>query len=1286
MADRNGRIPFGPVRNADLFSNHWLERRLPLEPEWAALRDEARACLDKIADLWARQRDLVERYGAEAPLETAWIQPVLGAFGWHFVTQPLIRNRKPDYALFVDTESLDAAVNSGRDSPDFWKFPRIVADAKAWGVPLDRRTTGAVREFPPEQIAWYLDKAPMDWGILTNGRLWRLIPRTVERNQRHFETYLELNLETVMERWTRGFQLGVPREKALDEFLPWFLLATPVAFRPEPRVGSLIERATTGSTAYATRVGDSLRDQVFEALRLCIEGFLAHKPNNLDPERDLADCRLNSFTLLFRLIFILFAEDRQLLPLGINANYTRNRSLTGNHREHLQAIESGLLSRTSTGFWQHWQSLFDLIDRGHATYGVPTYNGGLFDQDSHPFLNANALPDSYAGRVLDALRRAPDPDGEAGDRVNVDYRDLAIQNLGSIYEALLELHPRYANEPMVVVRKRDRGKIVERTIPTAADPEDGFEPTDTTHARGEVYLETDKGERRATGSYYTPDHIVRYIVDNTLGPLCKEVDAALTADITAAEEAHKRARGENRAAAERDLERLRSEYDDRILRLTVLDPAMGSGHFLIAAIQFLASEIATNPHSRDVDEPAGEGDESTLRFWKRRVVERCIFGVDKNPIAVELAKLALWLETVSRDEPLSFLDHHLRHGDSLIGARVAMLGQLADPRAVETGGLFTQAFEGRIPALLKPFEDMRKLASNTVAQVKQKEALFRKAYAEVREPFAAVADLWLSPFFTPDDAGEVTTPQYDQALKGLSDRQAFKRAIAEAWFTDALKRVRVPEVQPFHWELEFPEVFLSPERVRAGRTGFDAIIGNPPYDVLAEKELAHGKDEEEAKSVGVGLRSLKRFLAALPVYDPSRTGKNNLYKLFICRSLDLLGEGGRFGFIVPMAVLGDEQATSIRRAMLGSGAFLATEGFPQKDDPTKRVFPEAKLSTAIFIYQKSAQAEAPKRPFVSRQHPARDFDSSAPSTTLTGEAIPQYDPSNLTILSCSQDDWTLAVRIAASPRTTRFGSVAQFSQGEINETVQKAAGVASREESKGRKVIRGAGICLYVAREASQGHDLFLDIPAFLEGKGPDTKAFHHRFPRIGVQESSPQNNFRRIISAMIPAGEFCNHKINYVPEPDAKAPLEVVLAILNSALADWYFRLGSTNGAVSHYQLHNLPFPRFAEKRSDADAPLAANAIASLRAGRLDEAFDTLRPALAEPPFPLAVQEVMVEAVKRIIAIEKDRGEIARTDRSALDPKAQPLQRFLDRLIYAMAGLTDDEARGLEDRLSRML
>jgi type I restriction-modification system DNA methylase subunit len=957
-------LHFTPYRNSAFFSAHWLKNRLKLEPEWNECRGAAERFARALLDLWQVQRGRVERYESEHALEQAFIQPVLQLLGWKFKYQPHLQGRKPDYALFLTDAALDAALASDHTSLEFWAPAAAVGDAKGWDVSLDRPImTRGQREFPPQQIEWYLDRSGLEYGILTNGRLWRVSPRLRQAHQGRFNTYYEFDLEKFLTEWFAKRGELLIEDVLVDDALYFYLLFGPVGYRATDERKPLIVRAIEGSSTYRVGVGEDLRRRAFEAVRLATDGFLSFATNGLNADEHLALCQRESFILIYRLLFIMFAEDRGLLPYATNRQYRENRSLR-RHRDDVAArldqvssLREADFPKTTHAICDDLRDLFDLVDAGKRSYGVHAYNGGLFDREAHPFLQEKQISDWHLARIIDQLGRASDPDLDDAGLFRVDYRDLAIQHLGSIYEGLLELQPRRATVTMKVVAKRGRERVEEQVIPESHPDPDGFEDTEERLPAGYVYLQTNKGERRASGSYYTPDHIVNHVVQHTLGPLCRRVSEELGREV---EKAEREADGGDEAARER-LAKLVGEFDDRLLKLRVLDPAMGSGHFLLRACSFLAEEIATHPLTAE----AG-ADESSLTYWKRRVSESCLFGVDLNDMAVELAKLAMWLETVAVDRPLTFLDHHFRNGNSLVGARIAALGALPDATGLLSEP-FVRAVEEKIPLLLEPLAEIERTPSTETAQVKQKERLLKRLES-VREPFRDVADVWCSTLALPEEA-RVHGEDYRRLIDEIGRPRRFAEVLAEDGFVRARESARRAYGRCLHWELEFPEAFFDGGG-RRERAGFDAIIGNPPYDVLSELET--GRD----------LTAFRAFLSADAVYAPSMRGKNNLYKLFVCRALELLAEGGYFGFITPMAVLGDDQAADLRRALLAAGTFTAIDAFPQKDDPRRRVFPEAKLSTAVFVLQKCDAERADAIEFTSRVQPGRELKDDSPSLRM----------------------------------------------------------------------------------------------------------------------------------------------------------------------------------------------------------------------------------------------------------------------------------------------------------------
>lgn len=1257
-------LPLGPVRNSELFSNYWLGHRLELEPEWLESLAEAERVLERLSKIWSEEKLRVARYGKEAPLEHAFIQPVFEALGWKFYYQAHIQGRKPDYALFSSDSSYDQALTRGHASEAFWTHVNVVADAKAWHVPLDKpsRVDGR-KEYPPEQIEWYLSRTGVEWGILTNGRLWRLVPRDVPVGKPRFQTYLEVDLPTLLEEVAARPKRKLHGED-IREFLYFYLLFNPTAFVSEKQRIPLIQRALHGSSEYALGVGEDLKRRVFDALKLSITGFLAHTSNGLSPTSDLETCRENSFVLLYRLLFIMYAEDRGLLPYRINSTYTSNRSL-GVFRNEIARIldRRGIqgFSETNTGYWKSLTDLCDLVDSGNARYGVPAYNGGLFSSDQHSFLANNAISDRMLAQVIDALSRSIDSLHEEAGRFRVDYRDLAIRQLGSVYEGLLEMEPRYATQELAIIAATSTKSTSERFHPVSEKVPDGYRDTGERVAPQTIYLATDKGERRSTGSYYTPDHIVDHIVVAALGNLCSRAYDELKSEIAAEEVELKSAQGDKRKKIEDKLAELHAAFADRVLKLRVIDPSMGSGHFLVRACQYLAEEIATNPYTREVPEPELT-EESALVYWKRRVAEECLFGVDLNPLAVELAKLALWLETVAKDRPLAFLDTQLRCGNSLVGTKLARLDRLPRGHSLFAGRV-EQEFNKQKNELTEMLRRLRAVESLDVASVKAKEKILRQ-YESRSRAFVVLANIWCEDFFRKENA--ITDEGYDALIKSLGHpRQLAQLEVTYSAILDSANRLR-----PFHWEFEFPEMFFASSDSMVH--GFDAVIGNPPYDVIASKEA------------GMDLEPLKGFFQAQPEYAPSFIGKNNLYKLFVCKAVEILRNGGLLGFIVPMALLGDENALGLRKLILDKGAFTEIHAFPQKDDPHNRVFPDAKLSTAIFGMVKTEDSAVKGELFTSTRHSGRLFDADAPFLRLSTASIPQYDPSNMTVVSCDQADWDLAVRLMGLKCFSRLGQWCTSFQGEVNETTDKT--LLSDDENDGQEVLRGASICLYAVRDASQGEPKYIDRQRFVTAKARSGKLRHTLEGRIGFQRSAPQNNFRRIIAAPVAAGEFCFDTVSYIPESESRLSPSLLLALLNSQLLEWYFRLGSSNSKLNEYQFDNLPCPAFQPSPMEHTEKIIRK-LEPLVAENDLEAILRLGIAEVKPGVSLTMtcRAIIERLAQQICEIETSRGPVTKIARSKLDPRAAVLQAVIDQILFTAAGFSRAEVEGIQMRMDAL-
>ena len=642
------RIPIeGPHRNRYLFSDHYLENILPDDPRWEAALPRAEAFLAWIQALYADERGQLPDYN-EAQLRDHWFSPILDQLGHVFEREASVPGldefaRYIDYVFFPDDAARQTAARLQNEQA-YADEALAVGEVKRWDTPLGKKLKGGDPSFadhnPSVQIDYYVRTTGLDWGILTNGRLWRLVH---EDSSQRLNIYYEVDLVELLSGGKAG---------PLRYFTLFFHQA---AFRPDAQGRVFLDDVLAASNAYAVALEEDVEENVYRALEHLMQGFLDLPANGLgaDDVRAIYD---NSLYLLYRLLFILYGESRGLLPMD-EVQYREHFSLEDIKRD----IAAGHVPTTAmtTVVWARLKNLFRIINGDNAelnrSLGVPRYNGGLFDPQRHPFLEENEVGDRALVEALDLLSRRDSASG----REFVDYRTLSVRHLGSIYEGLLEYQPRIAEEPMVAVGDEWR------KTPEVSEDLGGLDAGNVADRRapGEVYLVTDRGERKATGSYYTPQYIVEYIVEQTLGPLIEEATDRVTeavGQMPGLRKAERHARGGERLVEE-------------ILDLKVLDPAMGSGHFLVEATERLARALATDPY---VETEAAEED---LTYWKRRVVERCIYGVDKNPLAVELAKLSLWLATVAAERPLSFLDHHLRCGDSLIGASVDDLGWAPPP-------------------------------------------------------------------------------------------------------------------------------------------------------------------------------------------------------------------------------------------------------------------------------------------------------------------------------------------------------------------------------------------------------------------------------------------------------------------------------------------------------------------------------------------------------------------------------------------------------------------------------
>ena len=965
--------------------------------------------------------------------------------------------------------------------------------------------------------------------------------------------YYEVNLQKILE--TGDF----------EDWLYFYLFFRKEAFVAVPD-GSFVDTVVKASIDYGAVLEDNLKNQIFDDVFIFLaKGFYDWRRKNAyveETQESLKEVFEGTLILLYRLLFILYAEYRDLLPVKEKTGYwTKSLDKIKHEIEDDKATKT--LSDISTDYWDDLVNLFHIIDIGDSAFNVPKYNGGLFSVDNK-FLAENKVADKYLVDALYFLTTYHDKG--TGNRVFIDYKSLGVRQLGSIYEGLLEFHLNVAKEELAVVK--EKGK--EKYVPVGKITK-GQKDTGTRFHSGDLYLENTKAERKATGSYYTPHFVVEYIVRNTIGPLFDDLERAFADQISRLKRDPKY-RGEGSKWKTIHLKKFDPAV--RAMKLKICDPSMGSGHFLVAAVdyvsqrvydsltktseaKFFGQELYESPLYAHVEEiRAGilsEMEQQHVTIDKdkldddkviirRMVMKRCIFGVDLNYMAVELAKLSLWLNSFTIGAPLSFLDHHLRWGNSLIGSAVD------EVRKEIQSSLFGSRFTGLISAadaMIKVGE----LTDSTVAELHESHQRYLQA-VDLLQPYKSVLDIWTSQYFGNHgardliDRGKIDPDRLEVSLKqlGKGDNEVFDRA-----------KQQKQNKRFFHWELEFPEVFYASTGKKED-PGFDAVIGNPPYDVLAEKET------------GADFTDFSKWVKNNEKMNMALKGKVNLYELFFARCLELINRRSKFSMIVPMTLLADFYSSELRKYWLENYFFEKIEAFPQKDDPANRVFKEAKLPTVIFVTDFNGNGGG-----LVRTHPGRQINDESPCYRADIKTIRAIDNDLYPVPLVGQAGWDLLNRIVGRADFIRLENIALSNQGEINETNMAAL---LSEAPNGPVVLRGGNIQPFELMDTpKQGKKKNLDVQKYIGQARADSRVEHHKVFRIGYQRNSALDNYRRIIAGPIPAENFCFDSVSYFVK--ASIDLHTLLALLNSSILEWRFRLTSTNNHVNAYELHALPIRR---------------------------------------------------------------------------------------------------------------
>ena len=816
------------------------------------------------------------------------------------------------------------------------------------------------------------------WVILTNGRKWRLYTSRVSASTTN---YLEIDSGGGAE--------------PLRYLAALFGFATHVGSRPQ------IDEFFDQAIHKATDLEKDLRTKILAADGLfldIVKGVLDHDMKRKFRPADLVSAKETALTVMYRVWFILYAESRNLLPVG-DPKYSPI-SLRSVHA----ALDKYEGDPDGRGCWDALLDLFGGIRDGSPRHNLPQYNGGLF--------GAKANVDSISVRnrfIVPALRSLLETDGQS-----VDYADLGVRHLGSIYESLLEFKVRQADRDIMLLE--DNGGV--REVETKAESTYSYKKND-------LYLVSGAGiaMRKASASFYTPDEIVSFLVRRGLDPILEGRRRKVAADM--------------RRYKKDPSDRNRRACMDRMLDLQVLDPAMGSGHFLVEALNRI-TEWAVGVLNSHPDHPlvseidkdrrdvivaqGGRGvtiDQSLLTadvLLKRRIMKRCIFGVDLNGLAAELARLSLWLDSFAIGMPLTYLDHHVKQGDSTIGEWLADIGDPKD--ATMDDWLSDPVNHG---AILNKVVNAPDITVEQARASKKNHDEYRKQTAVHRIALDVITASTIDPSVIPPK-----TKQKDAYVRRLTMASSTDKDVLSA-------RKRADKLAEkysfFHWELEMMDAFTD------ARRGFDLVVGNPPWEkpkpskdefftpydpafrslrTNTEKNQRAQeilKNPEIAKLHEEYIQSFRNRAAFYQTYKMQGTGDKDMWQLILERMLDLVTDGGAISVVLPSQILGNTGSKDMRRRLLGMD-IAQVYVFENR----KKIFPIDSRYRFLLLTARNRQDGPDEFPAAFYLYHVSSLSGdqveSGKFTVCSKRQIEMTSPKDLTILEVPEQDRALLERLS----------------------------------------------------------------------------------------------------------------------------------------------------------------------------------------------------------------------------------------------------------------------------------
>lgn len=808
-----------------------------------------------------------------------------------------------------------------------------------------------------------------------------------------------------------------------------------------------------------------------------------------------------ALTLVYRVLFLLFAESRALVPVH-HPIYREAYTITTLCAD---AMRGGTL-----GLWDALAAITTLSRTGGAvdSLRVFPFNGQLFARRAAPSLedDRGATRPTRRSRARDhalrhtllALGTRQDPAG----RMLLNYADLGVEQLGAVYERVLDVNP---------------------------DAMTSGEPGRRTPGRH-------SDVRKDTGTFYTPQSIADLTVRRTLGPLVDGMAA------------------------------------DRLLSLRIVDPAMGSGAFLVAALRYL-----TDAYERAVVREGRyapvEIDDAARAEFRRAIAQRCLYGVDSNPVAVQVARLSLWLATLAHGKPLSFLDHRLRVGNSLLGTTPAAMRRPVSARdhAMPLFDDADQRLHATMREIAEPLARLASQADTTVQVVREKEREWARVTANRGRAacWRSAMHLWCARWFWHEPAAAPAPAELTAAidtLTGGADRLGGGHV--DRWSAQA--RAAADTHRFFHWPLEFADAFYDDAGCPRESGGFDAVIGNPPWEMIR-------RDRRSGRR-GSGRDPLVSFIRESGLFPHCRTGHVNLYQPFVDRALQLLGPSGRLGLVLPWGFAVDDGSASLRRALVDAGGLDTIIGF----DNARGLFPIHRGLRFCVVVARAAPDAGPGCGTRARFGVTTEEQADAiPEAGHAGEEITvpiRLDRRDLAIVGGPlrripdlrrPDDLDWLKRLHRFPVLGASDGWGLTFGRELNATEDAHL---FRERAAGRgglPVVEGKHIAPFVCDTKACSH--------VINPRDAAHRLRDRRFerPRLAYRDVSGVGNTYALVAAVIPAGAVTTHTLFCLRTPLPIDQQLYLCGLFNSPVLDRLVRL-LMGSHVTTSLIGQVPVPRW--------------------------------------------------------------------------------------------------------------